>query len=916
MILKLSPQPRSFMAAVSQIGGILQAPGLLEVKLRQTYRMLQESLNCDLIWFGLAQDKGRAIVNKGGSFPKSNPSVLINQRLVQPGDLEDVVLGYKKLIQVPDIQEDLRCRAWWKAAQDWDIHGIVAFPITHQGEVLGIGILGQHRWGLMLGAEEEEGLSLLGGLLGAAVASDEGQVRRQEELTTPLLTMADRLRQAYDTETVLQAVVDELYDRLTPTRVVIYWLADPREFEVRAFAQHSSIHYVLPLGMRIAVKDISGLYQQLCQDRTTSIADVPRDIRGYISKTLIQKLQIQAVLAHPIILQKELLGYLSLEQCGESRIWTDQEQRLVQGMANLVGVTTTQAKLYEIERRRFLEQMLINRIIKDIRNSLDPSQVMASAVDRLGQGLNVDRCILLSYEPNNASGLRILHQFCKPGIPRVGPTLPWPEAEADRETLTSATPVTIEDISADFRFLDWREALGQGSTRSMMLCGLAHQGQPNGILCLHRCFIPQPWTQEEREIFQAVADQVGIALGQAMVFQQTQQQVEVETKLNQSARRISQSTSGDQVLRLLLRELAQTIKVPQVILVGRKGKDWELLAQHIHSAPILRSELNLWPHYPIWEHVLQTEEVLPLSGPLEGLGNGIYSGLTGRVTLQQELQAVVLLLDQEDRIWQPTEKQLVQRLIQETLVIYTQTTAFIKLQNLSAQLKSLNEYRNTMVSIASHEMRTPLASISLYVETLLMDRELITDDELGQMQIECNRMTDLLNNLSTLVDLESNTTQFTFQNVVLSDIILHLRRRITSLAERYQAQVKLEDHIQGIQFITDEKKLETILYNLLENACKHTQPGVVIKLKIHTSSEFITFTVSDTGQGISEDKLKTLFQPFMRVEDVMNHSKGGAGLGLAITRELVEKLGGEVTVTSTIGKGSSFVVRLPLTPPT
>ncbi|WP_218082652.1 GAF domain-containing protein [Anthocerotibacter panamensis] len=907
--------PRNFMAAVTRIGGLLQTPGLLEVKLKETSVALQEALGCELVWLGLLEDKGRAVVCQSGLFPSHNP-LLLTHRLLQPGDLEDVVTGHQKLLQIPDIQRDIRCRAWWKAAQEWGICGTVAFPIVHRGEVLGLGVLGQCRWGLMVSAEEEEGLYLVGGLLGGAIAGDEGLARRQEELTSPLLTLAARLRQASDTETILQTVVDELHERLKPTRTVIYWLTNSREFEVRAFTQESSIYYVLPLGMRVAVRDLHGLYQQLCQDRLVSIADTAHDQRGYLSKALVQRLHLQALLAHPIIFQNKLLGYLALEQCDGPRIWTDQEQRLIQGMANLVGVTATQAKLYEMERRRFLEQMLINRIIQDIRNSLDPNEVMGSAVDRLGQGLNVDRCVLLNYDPHGP-GLKVLHQFCKPGIPAIADLLPWPQGKADMSMLTAPTPVPIEDTDKDFRFLVWREALRQGSTRSLMICGLAHQGQPNGILCLHRCFVPQPWTYEEREIFQAVADQVGIALGQATLFQQAREQVELETKLNLSARRIRSAGSGEQVLQLLLQELAQMLEAPQVLLAQFGGERWEVLDHHqTHGTTALYNCIDLAPHTPLLEHLLKTEEALALIGPLEGIGAHTYSSLGGRMSSPSttQLQGVVLVLDRAERKWRHVEKQLLQRLIQEALLTYAQTTAFLKLQQLSRQLKELNQYRNTMVSIASHEMRTPLTSIALFVETLQLDRELVSDQDLEQMQAECTRMTDLLNNLTTLVNLEANTTSFNYCTMVPAQLLEHLHHRIAPLAQEYQAQITLDDQTGGTSITMDEPRLEAVLYSLLENACKHTQAGVHVGLQARIQDQEIWFMVSDNGQGIPAEKLPTLFQPFIRVEDVMNHSKGGAGLGLAIARETVEKLGGTLSVTSTVGRGSSFTVQLPLQP--
>jgi len=317
-------------------------------------------------------------------------------------------------------------------------------------------------------------------------------------------------------------------------------------------------------------------------------------------------------------------------------------------------------------------------------------------------------------------------------------------------------------------------------------------------------------------------------------------------------------------------------------------------------------------HATLWEFILQQEEVVPLSGPLEGLGEASYSTLGTRLVIQDELTGILLAVDREERVWRSVDRQLLNRLTQEALLAYARANAFLKLQQLSLQLKELNSYRNNMVSIASHEMRTPLASISLFVETLLVDRELISDEELGQMQAECTRMTNLLNNLTTLVNLEANATQFNYQPIVLPPLLNRLHKRIAPLVDRYPTVVTIQDHSHGLIFVSDEQKVESVLYSLLENACKHTPTDSQVTLLVATNGTEMKFSIADNGQGIPTEKLPTLFEVFIRVEDVMHHSKGGAGLGLAITKETVDKLGGRIEVQSVVGQGTTFTVILPV----
>jgi DNA-binding response OmpR family regulator/anti-sigma regulatory factor (Ser/Thr protein kinase) len=119
---------------------------------------------------------------------------------------------------------------------------------------------------------------------------------------------------------------------------------------------------------------------------------------------------------------------------------------------------------------------------------------------------------------------------------------------------------------------------------------------------------------------------------------------------------------------------------------------------------------------------------------------------------------------------------------------------------------------------------------------------------------------------------------------------------------------------------TDPKRLKQILLNLLSNACKFTEKGTVtlrVTRELHERSEWITFAVSDTGRGMTHDEMKGLFRPFYQVEGGHTRKAGGTGLGLSITKSLAEQMGGTVTVSSEIGRGSTFAVRVPVAgPPT
>jgi signal transduction histidine kinase len=938
----LQGEKPKFLLILGALSRILERPGDFQEKIQHVFNVFEQDLGFHLGWIGLLEDNNKVIAGKGG-FAPTQETILLNRRTVKPGDLIDLISHHQTLIQIGNLQEDLRCRDWWSYATEWNIQGTIGFPIMHQGKCLGVGILGLTRWGRPLDREAEQGIYLFGNLLGTALTQDTGRAAKQEALNSPLYTLADRLRQPQDADTIFQTVCAEIHERIQPSRTVIYWLdPDQRDFWVRAMVQtiqpqeqtKTQTKRAVPsisLGQRFSLKELYSLHQALKADRLVSIPDCLNDVRGLIGQNYLKRTQLTALMAYPIIYQNELLGYLSVEMCTEPRLWTNEESRLLTALAHLIGVTTMQVRLYEVSKRQALEQTLINQITRDIRDSLDPDQVLRAAVQRLGEHLNVDRCLVLDYNHTPEGPLDILHQYCGTGVIKFTGKFPAPGSAIEKQGLTSSTPVAIDDVETDFRFLSWRKELSMGATRSLLVCGTAYQGQPNGILCLHRCYAPQNWTQEERSIVQAVAEQVGVALGQAVTYHQAKEQALLEHRLNQAARHVRGAGDSKAILHQALVQLTDVLDSAQAVFLRQEPNASVLTLEESFRRPLFRLSFlpQVEPEDPVFSLLERdslslenpfVQEVLHYSEPIAcsqndwfqwSLGTAIKSLIAVRV----QSAGMILILDDKLRTWSAGERQLFSRLVQETTLAYNQACAFEKLQDLSYQLKQLNEYKSNMVGIASHEMRTPLASMRLYVETILNEPEIDRDlvyELMGGMEKECARLTNLLDDLTTLVNLEASNSAWNFQDVFVESIIQKVVQQAKPTIAEFSTDFSVEKLSSELCLNTDSQKLIDVLHNLIDNACRHTRIGCRVVFKAIPQGQNILFTVEDNGPGIPTDKLNSLFQPFVRVQEVMNHSKGGAGLGLAICKETIVQMGGEITVASEVGKGTVFKVLLPI----
>ncbi len=413
-------------------------------------------------------------------------------------------------------------------------------------------------------------------------------------------------------------------------------------------------------------------------------------------------------------------------------------------------------------------------------------------------------------------------------------------------------------------------------------------------------------------------------------------QARKERLVNSISTAIRRSLDPHEVLQVAAQELGQHLEACRCLIYRAQATDSQAIIEHEFLTPgILSVRGQTWElqKNTLFRGIVELGEGVCVSDTLSDprVTNSpalstiakkfaIRSWLMEPVFYQGRLLGIVELhyCRMPPHECQPGELDLVKAIATQVGAALIQAEAYANLEELNQQLEALDRTRSNLIAITGHELRTPLSTIQVCLESLASEPDMPL--ELQQIMLntalsDSERMRKLVQDFLTLSNLESGRVEWHPESLSLQecvDLSLSRNRTRSSTEKPPKIKTQIAENLPLVR--ADGDWLVEVLAKLIDNACKFTPPQGEITIKaIYNSHQIVEVTVADTGRGIEPNRLEIVFDRFYQEEGALRRTTGGTGLGLAICRQIVNGWGGEIWAEST-GKdqGSQFHFTIPI----
>ncbi|MEN9224198.1 MAG: DICT sensory domain-containing protein [Thermostichus sp. HHBFW_bins_43] len=418
-----------------------------------------------------------------------------------------------------------------------------------------------------------------------------------------------------------------------------------------------------------------------------------------------------------------------------------------------------------------------------------------------------------------------------------------------------------------------------------------------------------------------------------------QAQERKEHLINRISSAIRQSLDPGDILAIAVQELGQVAEVGRCLIYRYDGQTPQVqIEQEYRTLTMGSLKGSPWPIQinPFLREAIQTGQPVCCEDSendqrLHGIPElwqaaKIRAWVAMPILYQGRLLGLLELHHEQPHRWPSATLELAEAIANQVGVALLQAEAYQHLEELNQQLEALDQAKSELIAVTGHELRTPLSTIQVCLESLASDPDMpleMRQEMLNTALQDAGRLRELVQDFLTLSKLESGRIRWHIEPLSAQECV-DLALSNIKARRRYEALPAIEQVVpKRLPMVSaDGEWLVEVLRKLLDNACKFTPASGQVWIRVEVmeatagSGGMVKFTVADSGRGIEADRLQAIFERFYQAEGSLRRSVGGTGLGLAICRLIIEAMGGRIWAESAgLNQGSAFHFTLPMVHP-
>lgn len=590
-------------------------------------------------------------------------------------------------------------------------------------------------------------------------------------------------------------------------------------------------------------------------------------------------------------------------------------------------------RIEETLRQQAERDRLLAVISQRIHQSLDLDETLGTAVTEIRQLLNIDRTLICQMSDDQKSCKVIAESVRAVEYSVLGHQL----HDAYLEQLNLDDWV-FNDTNSHSLDPGCTDLLRNQNVQASLVVPIVQGQSIWGLLAAQNCQLAHQWQVWERDLLKQLADQLMIAIQQSELYSQIQrfsaqleQQVkartaelelafEFEAALKRITDKVRDSLDEGQILQTAVEELAKGLRIDccNAALFDLEQRISTIYYEYTTSIAPSQGRVSHIDDFPeLYEPLLRGEHLQFCSLAVRP-GQGRLAMLCCPIQDEHRVLGDLWLIHGGQHAFSEQDIRLVQQVANQCAIALRQARLYQAAQTEVRELEAINRLKDDFLSTVSHELRTPMSNIKMATQMLeiALRRDGFLQESTSAAQYfqilrkECDREISLINDLLDITRLSSVSEPLDWD-------VIDLRDRIPRIVEPFiermrqhdqQLQIQLADNLS--LFTTEPTYFERILGELLNNACKYTPASEAITIQVTNQASAVVIAVSNSGTEIPPAECDRIFEKFYRIPKNDPWKHGGTGLGLALVKGLIERLGGTIHVTSQ-NQLTTFTIRFP-----